>query len=76
VSRVFATGEEEAISSFTGAGITRWLAGTAFGIDCQEPSWLENIELCAKKAIKRGQPHSLWVSIDIWNRFVSTVVGR
>jgi hypothetical protein len=20
---------------------------------CQEPSWLENIELCAKKAIKR-----------------------
>jgi hypothetical protein len=30
---------------------------TQFG--CQEPSWLENIELCAKKAIKRVHPQSL-----------------
>jgi hypothetical protein len=27
--------------------------GVACGDGCQEPSWLENIELCAKKAIKR-----------------------
>jgi hypothetical protein len=27
VSTVFATGEEEAISSFTGAGVTKWLQG-------------------------------------------------
>ncbi len=36
-----------------------------FAAGCREPSWLENIELRAKKAIKRGLPHSLWVSIDI-----------
>ena len=30
------------------------------GDRCREPSWLENIELRAKKAIKRGLLHSLW----------------
>jgi hypothetical protein len=43
---------------------------------CREPSWRENMELRSKKAIEWAQPHSLWVSIDIWNGFVSTLVDR
>lgn len=29
---------------------------------CREPSWLENIRFRIEKAIKRGLPHSLWVT--------------